>query len=470
VHLRNRRGLHVRPAPPASRKLLKPQQRYAAGKALRNAVPRKAHADWRAPRDRDDPIDVLIESSKGRIPRLLPIRYGRMLESSFAFYRGAAAIMAADLARTPATGLRVQACGDCHLLNFGGFATPERRVIFDINDFDETLPAPWEWDLKRLATSFVIAGRNNRFNKRDCRAAALAVVRAYRERMGEYAATSTLQVWYTSVDLIGYLKGTKDPAMGKLSLRLLRKQQRRDAAGEFPKLAHEVRGAPRIKDDPPLIYHLQERNKNDFHRMVHDILDRYRASLPDERRVLFDRYRFADIAVKVVGVGSVGTLCAAILFLAAENDPLFLQIKEAGASVLEPFAGKSAYTHHGERVVVGQRLMQAASDIFLGWTFGDKGRHFYVRQLRDIKVKPMIELMKPINLISYGSLCGWALARAHARSGDPSALAGYIGRTDTFDHAIADFAFAYADQNERDHHALVAAVRARRIEAQPEPS
>jgi uncharacterized protein (DUF2252 family) len=471
--MRKLAAVRKRPAqsvPPTAAAPYTAAERIADGKALRNSVPRTSHAGWEPPRDRTDPIEILIESSKGRLQNLIPIRYGRMLQTPFTFYRGAAAIMAADLATTPATGLRVQACGDCHLLNFGGFATPERRIIFDINDFDETLPAPWEWDLKRLATSFVIAGRNNRFRSRDCRAAALAVVRSYRDHMNEYAVTPALQVWYASVDIVGYLRTARDPAMRKLYVRLMRKQQRRDASGEFPKLAHEVRGTARITDDPPLVYHLQERNRREFHRMVHTVLERYRASLPDERRVLFDRYRFADFAIKVVGVGSVGTLCAAVLFLAADDDPLFLQIKEARESVLEPFAGKSSYKHRGERVVIGQRLMQAASDIFLGWTFGDKGRHFYMRQLLDVKIKPMVELMKPMNLIGYGSLCGWALARAHARSGDPATLAGYMGQNDTLDEAIADFAVAYADQNERDHAAMIAAARARRIEVRTEPA
>ena len=468
VALRIRRSVAAPPAAASRQTLPTPKQRYGDGKALRRAVPRAAHAGWRAPRDRADPIEILIASDKGRLRRLLPIRYGRMLVSPFAFYRGAAAIMASDLSTTPVSGLRVQACGDCHLLNFGGFATPERRIIFDTNDFDETLPAPWEWDVKRLATSFVVAGRDNRFGARDCRAAAVAAVRAYREHMVEYAGMPALQVWYESVDLIRYLETADDPQMRKLYLQPLRKAQALDAAREFPKLAHQLRGTARITDDPPLIYHLAERNRPDFHRMVHAIIARYRASLPDERRVLFDRYRFADLAMKVVGVGSVGTRCAVALLLAAADDPLFLQVKEARTSVLEPYAGKSAYRHCGQRVVVGQRLMQTASDIFLGWTFGDQGRHFYVRQLRDVKVKPLVATMKPRALLAYARLCGWALACAHARSGDPAALAGYIGRRDTFDTAIADFAVAYAEQNERDHAALVAAVRARRIEARRE--
>ena len=439
------------------------RERYARGKALRETVPRGSHAGWEPPRRRRDPIEILIESSVGRVPRLVPIRYGRMLQSPFTFYRGAAAIMAEDLAGTPSTKVQVQACGDCHLLNFGAFASPERRLVFDINDFDETLPAPWEWDLKRLATSFVIAARSNRFSRREARTAARAAVRSYRQRMAEYAAMPVLQVWYSSV--VGLVEHAENPVLRKRYQRHIRKEQRREAASEFHRLTHTVAGAPRITDDPPLVYHPAAERGPAFRRQLRGILTRYRATLPDERRRLFDRFRVYDFAARVVGVGSVGTVCAIALFLAAENDPFFLQIKEARRSVLEPFAGKSAYSNPGERVVVGQRLMQAASDIFLGWTSGENGRHFYVRQLRDVKIKPVIEILKPPNLVQYAEACGWALARAHARSGDPALLAGYMGKRATLENAVTDFAVAYADQNERDHAALVAAVRSGRIEA-----
>jgi uncharacterized protein (DUF2252 family) len=440
-------------------------ERYALGKALREKVPRGRHAGWQPPSRRRDPIDILIESSTGRIPSLLPIRYGRMLQSPFTFYRGAAAIMAADLASTPKTGVRVQACGDCHLLNFGGFATPERRIIFDINDFDETLPAPWEWDVKRLSASFVVAGRSNRFTKRDARAAAAAAVRSYREHVASSAEMPTLQAWYASVS--GLVETLGNPRLRRRYERVVREEREHGSAHEFAELAHYVDGVPRIKDDPPLVYHADIEHDPAFWRRVHRELRRYRESLPDDRRVLFDRFQLCDMAAKVVGVGSVGTACAVALFLAAKEDPLFLQFKEAHSSVLEPFAGKSAYANHGERVVTGQRLMQAASDIFLGWTTGEEARHFYVRQLRDIKIKPVIEIMEPADLVSYADACGWALARAHARSGDAAVLAGYMGKGTTFDEAIADFAVAYADQNERDHHALVEAVRAGRIKVKP---
>ena len=437
------------------------EERYALGKALREKVPRGRHAGWKPPVRRRNPIDLLIESSAGRIPSLLPIRYGRMLQSPFTFYRGAAAIMAADLATAPKTGVRVQVCGDCHLMNFGGFATPERRIIFDINDFDETLPAPWEWDVKRLSTSFVVAARSNRFSKRDARAAATAAVSSYREHLASIAEMPTMQAWYVSVS--GLAETVGNPRLRKRYDKVVRAERVHGSANEFAELAHYVDGVPRIKDDRPLVYHVDAERAPAFWRRIHRELRRYRESLPDDRRVLFDRFQLCDMAMKVVGVGSVGTACAVALFLAAKEDPLFLQFKEAHSSVLEPFAGKSAYANHGERVVMGQRLMQAASDIFLGWTTGGEARHFYVRQLRDIKIKPLVEIMEPPDLLSYAEACGWALARAHARSGDAALLAGYMGKGATFDEAIADFAVAYADQNERDHQELVKAVRADRI-------
>jgi len=430
---------------------------------MRDKVSRGRHAGWHPPGRRRDPIDVLVESSVGRLPNLLPIRYGRMLQSPFTFYRGAAAIMAADLASTPKTGVRVQACGDCHLLNFGGFATPERRIIFDINDFDETLPAPWEWDVKRLSASFVVAARSNGFTKREARAAATASVRAYRQHVAEFAEMPTLRAWYTSVS--GLVETLGNPRLRKRYDKVVRGERAHGLAYEFADLAHYVAGVPRIKDDPPLVYHEDVECDPAFWRRVHRELRRYRESLPADRRVLFDRFQLCDMAAKVVGVGSVGTACAVALFLAAKEDPLFLQFKEAHGSVLEPFAGKSEYANHGERVVTGQRLMQAASDIFLGWTTGEEARHFYVRQLRDIKIKPLVEIMEPSDLVSYAAACGWALARAHARSGDAAVLAGYMGKRIVFDEAVTDFAVAYADQNERDHEALVRAVRAGRIEA-----
>ena len=444
-------------------------QQYAEGKALRDTCPRVSHADWKPPADRVNTIEMLEASNKGRLPELIPVRYGRMIPSPFVFFRGAAAIMAADLAHTPTTGVRVQSCGDAHLMNFGAFATPERRMIFDINDFDETLPAPWEWDIKRLATSFLIASRSNGFSEADARKAALRCVRSYRERMAEFAQMRTLEVWYARLDLETILPSIKDQEAQK---RLERRVQKAEASEvhevDFPKLVTVEKGEPKIRDNPPLIYHLSEQAGPKFEARVADAFARYRESLPDERRVLLDRYQRKDLAMKVVGVGSVGTFCAVTLMMADVDDPLFLQVKEAGMSVLEPYAGKSIYANHGQRVVTGQRLMQSASDMFLGWTEGREGRHFYVRQLHDMKIKLLVELFTPSVMVQYAEYCGWALARAHARAGQPAMIAGYLGKGDQFDEALADFATAYAQQNELDYKALVRAVQQGRIEVYTE--
>jgi uncharacterized protein (DUF2252 family) len=463
------RGKVDKPVSPAVVRQRSREQQYAEGKAIRDTCPRLNHADWKPPADRVDPIEILEASNKGRLPELIPVRYGRMIPSPFVFYRGAAAIMAADLAHTPATGIRVQACGDAHLMNFGAFATPERRVIFDINDFDETLPAPWEWDVKRLATSFLIASRSNGFSEADARKTALCCVRSYRERMAEFAQMRTLEVWYARLDLETILPRIKDQEAQK---RLQRRVQKAEASDvlevDFPKLVSVENGEPTIRDNPPLIYHLREQAGPEFEARVADAFARYRESLPDERRVLLDRYQRKDLAIKVVGVGSVGTFCAVILMMADVDDPLFLQVKEAGTSVLEPYAGKSIYANHGQRVVAGLRLMQSASDLFLGWTEGREGRHFYVRQLHDMKIKLLVELFTLKVMIQYAEYCGWALARAHARAGQPALIAGYLGKADQFDEAVADFATAYARQNESDYKALVRAVRQGRIEVQTE--
>ena len=365
------------------------------GKSLREKCPRSSHAVWKAPRDRPDPLRLLEESNKGRLPELIPIRYGRMVRTPFTFYRGAALNMAADLAVTPATGLRVQACGDCHLLNFGDFATPERRVIFDINDLDETLPAPWEWDVKRLAASFVLACRNNGFSQGCARDAVLACVRSYRERMAEYSQMPVLDVWYASIDVEKVLPTIKDKEARQRHQKQLAKARARSVLEhDFPKLAAMAGQVPTIKDNPPLIYHPREQGEEDLLARARAAFAGYRESVQEDRRVLIDRYDLKDIAIKVVGVGSVGTFCAVMLLMASEQDPLFLQVKEARPSVLEAYAGKSIYPNHGQRVVNGYRLMQSASDIFLGWTKGKLGRHFYVRQLRDMKVGPLVELVQ----------------------------------------------------------------------------
>jgi len=442
-----------------------PAELHAMGKSLREKCPRESHAIWTADAKRPDPLRLLKESDTGRIPHLIPIRHGRMVKTPFTFYRGAALNMAADLAHTPASGLQVQACGDAHLCNFGGFATPERRVIFDINDLDETLPAPWEWDVKRLAASVVVACRSNGFSEAIARDAALASVRSYRLRMAEYAQMTVLDVWYSRIDLDELISVFKDEQTSKrIQKRLAAARQRSVAEHDFPKLAAMSGQAPTIKDNPPLIYHPQKEGGEELLTRARAAFGDYRASLQEDRRVLLDRFELEDIAIKVVGVGSVGTFCAVMLLMASERDPLFLQVKEARPSVLEAYAGKSIYRNHGQRVVNGYRLMQSASDIFLGWTKGKLGRHFYVRQLRDMKLSAMVELFNPVTMTQYAEICGWALARAHARSGAPAQISGYLGKSDKFDKAIAKFSVAYADQSERDHDVLLKAAQAGRVE------
>lgn len=393
-----------------------------------------------------------------------------MMKSPFTFYRGAALNMAADLATTPATGPRVQACGDSHLLNFGIYATPERRVIFDINDLDETLPAPWEWDVKRLATSFVLACRSNGLSEDDARDAALACARSYRENMANFSRMRALDVWYAKMDVEDMLPQIKDPESRKrLRKRLVRAKEKSVAEFDFPKLADTASEHVTIKDNPPLIYHWQKLGKDEDNANIRQGFARYRDTLPMERRVLLDRFAIKDLAVKVVGVGSVGTLCAILLLMANDDDPLFLQVKEANASVLEAYAGKSIYQNHGERVARGCLLMQSASDLFLGWSQGKLGRHFYVRQLKDMKTKIMVELFGRTDMLQYAELCGFTLARAHARSGEPALISGYLGQRETFDKAIAQFSAAYADQSERDHAVLMKAVRKGNLEVVTEP-
>jgi uncharacterized protein (DUF2252 family) len=437
----------------------------AMGKALRDQCPRTAHAAWKAPTNRPDPLDLLVESSKGRIPQLIPIRYGRMMHTPFTFYRGAALNMAADLAATPCTGLRVQACGDAHLLNFGAYATPERRVIFDLNDLDETLPAPWEWDLKRLAASFVLACRNNQFSEAVARDTTLACVRAYRDAMAQFSQMHTLDVWYAMLDVDQLVPQIEDEETRKRTQKILAKARQRSVVEhDYPQLVTTAGLRPEIKENPPLIYHWREQGQAEFTENVQQAFARYRETLQEDRRLLLDRYQLMDIAIKVVGVGSVGTWCAVALLMAGEDDPLFLQIKEARKSVLEDYAGASAHANHGQRVVAGCRLMQSASDLFLGWTASELGRQFYVRQLRDMKIKMLIEVYPPSVMRQYAQACGWTLARAHARSGEPAKITGYLGKSDTFDQAVADFSIAYADQSERDHEALMKAVRAGKLE------
>jgi uncharacterized protein (DUF2252 family) len=438
-------------------------ERMASGKALRERVPRNSHAKWSRPADRPDPVALLKESDRGRLSELLPIRYGRMRSSPFAFFRGAAALMAWDLAHTPNTKIRVQACGDCHLLNFGGYGSPERRLVFDINDFDETLPAPWEWDVKRLAASVVLAGRQKGIRERRCGDAARAVVASYRTNIRDYARMPYLEAWYSHIDVELFIEQAKTARDRKYWKKVEDNAKMQTAEYILPKITEVTKGKRRIIDHPPLVYHPRDIARIDEH--VRALFHRYRLTLPEERRVILDRYHIVDIARKVVGVGSVGTRCDVALLMAGEDDALVLQLKEALPSVLEAHAGKSRYANHGERVVTGQRMLQAASDVFLGWTRADDGRDYYFRQLRDMKMKFELETMNKSEWLEYVQICGWTLARAHARTGDAARIAGYMGKNSIFDDAIGEFAVAYADQTERDHAALLKAIRAGRVRA-----
>ena len=428
-------------------------------------MPRADHAIWKPHATRRNPLDILRESNRDRLPRLVPIRIGRMIRSPFTFLRGSAALMAHDLAATPASGIRVQACGDCHLLNFGMFATPERNLVFDMNDFDETLPAPWEWDLKRLAVSFVVAGRDAQLTDNAARAAAVECVRSYREHLRNYSKMSPLQLWYDRIDEKALLEEAPNAEIKNLRARVVEKAKRRVQEYLYPKISDEVGGRRRLIDQPPVLFHASKKEEGADSALLLDALRGYRSSLADERRVLFDRYHLEDFAVKAVGIGSVGTRCFVGLFLSPENHPLLLQFKQACASVLEPYAGKSVYENHGQRIVAGQRLMQSSSDIFLGWTRSARRFHFFGRQLRDMKMSVPMEGISALRLRLFAEGCGWTLARAHAKSGDAALISGYLGKADKFDEAIGDFALAYADQNEKDHAALIAAVKAGRIKA-----
>ncbi|HEX4508351.1 MAG TPA: DUF2252 domain-containing protein [Alphaproteobacteria bacterium] len=439
-------------------------ERHAAGVALRSRVPRESHSFWMPASDRPDPVDIIIASDEGREENLIPIRHTRMVSSAFAFLRGSAAAMAWDLSRLPTTGVRVQACGDCHLMNFGGFATPERNIVFDINDFDETLPAPWEWDVKRLAASVAVAARHIGLTDAEARKAAYATTVSYCDKMGRYAGEHALDVWYDKLRLDDVLKEFDGDAAHRVRGRIKAMEKKTIEDHYFPKLTENVGGMLRIKDAPPLIYHHPDQQRDGYLQLVAEAFEGYRQSLPDHHALLFDRFRLHDLAVKVVGVGSVGTVCWVTLFTASESDPLFLQIKQANRSVLEPYAGGSLYGNHGQRVVAGQRLMQTASDIFLGWSLGTlHNRHYYVRQLRDMKISALVESFDFDTLQTYGRICGWALARAHARSGDPVVIAGYVGGGKVFSAAIAKFAMAYADQTERDHHRMAEGIRDGRL-------
>ncbi len=442
------------------------RDRQAAGKALRQKVPRSLHRDWHPKSDRPDPLMLLEKSNQQRIPELIPIRHWRMMQSPFAFMRGSALIMAADLATTPTTGIPVQACGDCHLLNFGGFATPERNLIFDLNDFDETLTAPWEWDVKRLVTSVILAGRDLRLSDRDGAEAALAAAQAYRLAIAQYSQMRTLEVWYARLDADLLVDHAPDADTRNHWEKLAAKAFSRTLDQAVAQLTAVVDGRRCFIDNPPLLYHPP--NPVEYFGQISGLFEQYRDTLQVDRQFLLDRYRLVDVALKVVGVGSVGTHCGVALLLDDNDDPLLLQYKEARPSVLEPHAGKSPYPHEGQRIVSGQRLMQAASDIFLGWTTNLQGQDFYFRQLKDMKTSIKLKGMSARSLADYAEICGSALARAHARTGDAAMIHGYLGSSNAFDQAVTGFAATYAHQVEQDHQRMVEAVQSGQIEAKPE--
>ena len=450
----------------SARPWVPPAERAAAGKAARKRVPRASHAAFEPAPDRD-PIAILAAQEEDRLQDLVPLRHERMAESAFAYYRGTPAVMALDLATTPRTDILVQASGDAHLSNFGLFASPERTLVFDANDFDETLPGPWEWDVKRLAASIVIAGRTNGFSAAQNRAATMATVRGYRQWMARYAAMRLIDVWYAQItdldireagEATGTLQGREGAARRARLEAIFTKARRRDGMRAFESLTAIVDGRRVLLEDPPILTHLGDPS---VAAILEKVFIDYRATMPENRRDFLERYRFVDFALKVVGVGSVGTRCYVVVLQGRdENDPLILQAKEATASVMEPYLPASGHQNHGQRVVVGQQLMQATSDIFLGWTRAPAGRDFYLRQLWDMKGSVDTTTLKPLGLGFYGGLCGWSLARAHARTGDAAAIAAYLGTSDTFDGAIADFAETYADVNARDHAAYRKAIKA----------
>ena len=454
-------------------------ERVARGKAARAEVPRSGHASFEPAAHRPDPVEVLERQAQTRVPELVPIRYGRMLLSPFTFYRGAAMIMAGDLAATPRSGLTAQCCGDAHLSNFGVFASPERRLVFDVNDFDETLPGPWEWDVKRLAASMLIAARDNDFPTKVQDQIVLDTVESYRTAMASFAKMKNLDVWYARLDIESALAdfGSQlEPKDVKRTEKALAKARTKDSMSAFSKLTRVVDGEARIVAEPPLIVPIDDlvsgSERDEMYESLHGRLRSYRHSLVHDRRVLLEGFRLTDFARKVVGVGSVGTRAWIALMMGRDGrDPLFLQMKEAESSVLEEHLGPSGFSNHGERVAAGQRLMQASSDIFLGWLHVESGldgqpRDFYVRQLKDWKGSAEIERMVPKGLAAYGRLCGWTLARAHARSGDRIAIAAYLGKGSAFDRALVEFSHTYAEQNERDYRALAKAVKSGRIVAE----
>jgi uncharacterized protein (DUF2252 family) len=439
------------------------EKKLEMGKELREKVSREDHGYWTPPTNRCDPIDIIIKSNEGRLEDLVPIRHGRMMVSPFTFLRGSAAVMAYDLSNTPTTGLTVQACGDCHLSNFGLFATPERNLIFDVNDFDETTPGPWEWDLKRLVASIYVGYTQGGKSAKEAYNLSAMCANIYRRTMRRAAGMKALDIWYFQFDIDTLIKAAKNIDVKKRLKAADEAARKRVHEYVFPKITEAVGGKSKIVDDPPLVMHSSDPQ---FNTNMAEVLNDYRVSMPHNTQVILDRYKLTDIARKVVGVGSVGTRCVFMLLEAKENDPLLLQIKEARDSVFEPFVKKSKFRNNGQRVVVGQKIMQSASDMFLGWT-KYKGRDFYVRQLKDMKFSAVIEQQSLDMAKSYVSACAIVLAKAHARSGDPAFIAGYLGKGDVFDYAMADFAKSYAVQTAKDHQAMIEAIEMGRIEAKP---
>lgn len=437
-------------------------ERMAFGKNQRLTTPRETHAQSAASKGRVDPVQLLIETEKGRVEKLIPIRYARMLQSPFAFLRGSAIVMAEDLSHIPCSGIYVQCCGDCHLMNFGGYATPERNQVFDINDFDETLPAPFEWDVKRLAASIVVAGRYKHFSAKEIKKAAFSAVKIYSEKIREFATMHQLEIWYNRLDESAIIEMFKsDSAFVKRVKDLTDKAKIQTHEFVFPKISRSKDGKRKIVDKRPLIYHPED--IDELIETSHSFFDDYYQSLSDDRKSLIQRYQLQDIASKVVGVGSVGTRCLIGLFSQSDEDFIFLQFKEGNPSVLEKYAGKSEYPNHGERIVNGQRLMQTVSDIFLGWTKSKDGKEYYIRQLRDMKASADLDNFTPKILEDYASLCSWALAKSHAKAGRSPEIAGYIGKSEIFAEAVADFAVQYADQTEKDFALLKKAEKEKRI-------
>ncbi|MRR23078.1 DUF2252 domain-containing protein [bacterium] len=444
-------------------------ERYEMGKRLRKLCPRSSHAQWKPPANRADPVDLVISGDRDRIPKLIPLRHGRMGRSPFTFYRGAALNMATDLSVTPVSGMTVQACGDAHLCNFGGFATPERNVIFSINDLDETLPAPWEWDLKRLAASFVIACRNNNLKSGIAYDAVLECVRSYRENMMIFSEMRTMELWHYSLGPDQLISRLKDPELRRRGYKRLEKEQARSIAEDiFPQIVKGPENSIFIKDELPSIFHWESHTPGEVDKDTLATFERYKESLPPGFNHLLSRYQLKDVVIKVVGVGSVGTACWVVLLMTGDGDPLFIQAKEARKSVLEAYAGKSVYPNNGQRIVYGYRLLQPFSDPFLGWTTGQGGRDLFFRQLRDIKISIKVETFGKTEMLNYADWCGQALALSHARTGDAAMLSGYMGSGDVLDKAVAEFSFAYADQNEQDYASFMKAVKSGKIEAELE--